>query len=354
MVACLGGSFFVTSGGGPGSGAAAVTGATYGYGVYDDSPTTWANADGYLPALVTTFHRDGASICITNFGDKVSIGGHPYVVIYSRVSVTNPTGPPISVDPQPTANLIPLNRPATPCPHTGPSTTTTRRRRQVRRQLRHCRQRRPGGRGRLQPALRAHAGVLEPAAGRLAQIQLPDPRLVDAYRTGFIYTQIIRSGNELKTGVNGYDKEYSHDVIGILANMLTQGYTTGAHGLLDRPATSSAPRPSTTTGSGRTPGPGRSTCRRPATWLRQGQLRHSRTGGDRAEHQGDRSRDRGRPHRARRDHGEDQRHRRQRLLDDRQLLGADGPGGVQVAGQKVGDPAQANWAAASTTACSPR
>ena len=43
--ACLGGSFWVdTSGpdGRPGSGStAAVTGTTYGYGVYDDSPTTW-------------------------------------------------------------------------------------------------------------------------------------------------------------------------------------------------------------------------------------------------------------------------------------------------------------------------
>jgi len=31
-----------------------VTGTSYGYGVYDDSPTTWKNADGYLPAMVTT------------------------------------------------------------------------------------------------------------------------------------------------------------------------------------------------------------------------------------------------------------------------------------------------------------
>ena len=54
VVACLGGSFWVdTSGpaGGPGSAStAAVTGTTYGYGIYDDSPTTWVNADGYLPA----------------------------------------------------------------------------------------------------------------------------------------------------------------------------------------------------------------------------------------------------------------------------------------------------------------
>jgi hypothetical protein len=69
----------------------------------------------------------------------------------------------------------------------------------------------------------------------ITQIQtLPDQSLVNAYKTGFIYTQIIRSGDELKTGANGYDKEFSHDVIGILANLFTQGYTSGAHGLLDR------------------------------------------------------------------------------------------------------------------------
>ena len=50
----------------------------------------------------------------------------------------------------------------------------------------------------------------------------------------FIYTQIIRSGDELKTGANRYDKEFSHDVIGILANLFTQGYISDAHGLLDR------------------------------------------------------------------------------------------------------------------------
>ncbi len=38
----------------------------------------------------------------------------------------------------------------------------------------------------------------------------------------------------MKTGANGYDKEFSHDVIGILANLFTQGYISGAHGLLDR------------------------------------------------------------------------------------------------------------------------
>ena len=240
VVACLGGSFWVdTSGpdGGPGSAStAAVTGTTYGYGIYDDSSTTWTNADGYLPALVTGFHRDGAAISITNFGDDVTIGGHAYVVIYSRVQVTNPTGQTISVDPQPSAGLVPLNS----APVAVPPHSTVDHDYAVASD-------RFGG-SYAWPA----AGALAAAGGYdqhfahmraywdgqltgIAQIQtLPDQSLVNAYKTGFIYTQIIRSGDELKTGANGYDKEFSHDVIGILANLFTQGYSSGAHGLLDR------------------------------------------------------------------------------------------------------------------------
>jgi hypothetical protein len=240
VTACLGGSFFVDTspaGAGPGSAStAAVTGTTYGYGVYNDSPTTWANADGYLPALVTTFHADGARISITNFGDEVTIGGDPYVAIYSRVAVSNPTGQTLTVDPEASPGLIPLNSAPDAVP--------------------------PGGTvdhdyvvasdrfGGSYPwpsaaALTAAGGFDQHFAhmqaywnaqlGGIAQIRtLPDPSLVDAYRTGFIYTQIIRAGDELKTGANGYDQEFSHDVIGILANLFTQGYVTDAHGLLDR------------------------------------------------------------------------------------------------------------------------
>ncbi len=64
------------------------------------------------------------------------------------------------------------------------------------------------------------------------RISVPDSSLDDAYRSGFIYTQIARSGDDLNTGVNGYESEYSHDVIGILANLFTEGYFTDAHALL--------------------------------------------------------------------------------------------------------------------------
>jgi hypothetical protein len=240
VVACLGGSFWVdTSGasGGPGStSTAAVTGTTYGYGIYDDSPTTWVNADGYLPALVTTFHRDGATIAITNFGDQVSVGGNSFVIIYSRVSVSNPTGSAITIDPQASAGLIPLNSAS----DTVPAHATVNHDYAVPSDKFGGSYAYPssaaivaaGGFGQHFAHMRAY---WDSQLAGIAQItQLPDASLINAYKTGFIYTQIIRSGDELKTGANGYDQEFSHDVIGILANLFTQGYTTGAQGLLTR------------------------------------------------------------------------------------------------------------------------
>ncbi len=237
VVACLGGSFFVVTGNPPGSGSTgAVTGQLYGYGIYDDSRTTWSNAEGYLPALVTRFSRDGADIAITNFGDKVTIGGHAYVVIYSRVQVHNPTSHAVRIDPQPSSGLIPLDSaPLSVGPggtvdhdyvvaadrfggsYPWPSSSALVA---------------AGGFDRHYAHMRAFwNGQLD---GIAQIVQLPDQQLIDAYRTGFIYTQIIRSGSELKTGANGYDKEFSHDVIGILANLFNQGYFTNAHALLDR------------------------------------------------------------------------------------------------------------------------
>ncbi len=238
VVACLGGSFFVISGGQPGSGSATpVTGTTYGYGIYNDTRTTWANVDGYLPALVTTFQAGGAQVQITNFGDKVTISGHAYVAIYSRARITNPTGQPLSIDPQASAGLIPLN------PGQG---NTVPAHGSVNHDYVVAADRFGGSYPWTSTAALAVAGGYDQHFahmkafwnGQLAKIaqitSLPDPTLADAYRTGFIYTQIIRSGDQLRTGANGYDTEFSHDVIGILANLFSQGYFTGAHALLNR------------------------------------------------------------------------------------------------------------------------
>jgi hypothetical protein len=222
--ACLGGSFYVPNG----------IDTTYGFGVYNDSPTTWTNADGYLPALVTSFTSAGAQVSITNFGDRVVIGGNPYVLIYSRVAVHNPTSQTVTVDPQPSAGLVPLN--GTP-DQVSPGAT-------VDHDYVVAEDRFGGTYAWPTTAQLAAAGSYnahfahmwvfwnQQLAG-ITQLALPDQQLVDAYKAGFAYTQIDRSGNALDTGTNGYHAEYEHDVIGILANMFNEGYFTDAHALLD-------------------------------------------------------------------------------------------------------------------------
>jgi hypothetical protein len=68
--------------------------------------------------------RDGARISITNFGDRVTIGGHAYVAIYSRVQVSNPTGSRSAStrSPRPGSSRSVPRR--TPCPRTAPPITT--------------------------------------------------------------------------------------------------------------------------------------------------------------------------------------------------------------------------------------
>ncbi len=69
VVTCLGGVFFIQDvlyvSLGIGSGT------NYGFGIYDGGPTTWTDADGYLPAQITSFSREGARVSITEFCDKV-------------------------------------------------------------------------------------------------------------------------------------------------------------------------------------------------------------------------------------------------------------------------------------------
>jgi hypothetical protein len=223
-VACLGGSFYVQNG----------IDKTYGFGVYNYSPTTWTNADGYLPALVTGFTDHGAHVSITNFADRVVLAGHPYVAIYSRVAVHNPMTHPVTVGPEPSPGLVPLNT----APDTVPPGQTADHDYVVAAD-------RFGGSYPWPTAaqLRDAGGWAEHFAhmrafwnaqlAHITQLSLPDPQLVDAYKAGFIYTQIDRSGDKLDTGTNGYHAEYEHDVIGILANMFNEGDFSGAHALLN-------------------------------------------------------------------------------------------------------------------------
>lgn len=202
--------------------------ATYGFGIYNHpSSLQWHNANGYLPTLVTKFERNNSTVTLTNFGDKVSINGRNYLVVYSRVTVYNHGSAPVTLDPQASTGLIPL---------TANSFTVN-----------------PGQTVNHDYAVGADrfgnsysyptAAELLAAGGwdihfthmqnywnaKLAGIvqinQLPDTNLINAYKAGYIYTYIISDGNNLNVGENGYDVVFDHDAIGIMAGLLTLGDT---------------------------------------------------------------------------------------------------------------------------------
>ena len=148
--------------------------------------------------------------------------------------MANPTSQPITVDPR--ALLVPRSaqhEPRTPSNQAGRSTTTTS-------SLPTASARRTPGPVRVPlpppaastPHFEHMRAFWNQQLSAITQLSLPSPALVDAYKSGFITTQITRSANHLDTGINGYEGEYSHDVIGILTNLFTQGSFADAHALL--------------------------------------------------------------------------------------------------------------------------
>lgn len=61
---------------------------------------------------------------------------------------------------------------------------------------------------------------------------LPDGRLIDAYKAGFVYLHIVKDGLNLNVGENGYDVVYDHDLVGMLNSLFVLGDFQDAHALL--------------------------------------------------------------------------------------------------------------------------
>jgi hypothetical protein len=223
VVTCLGARFFVQGG----------IDKAFGFGIYAGGPTTWVDADGYLPAQTTSFRRRGIAVAITEFADRVALDRHAYVAVYARVTVTNPTQGIAVADPFPSPGLVPLasapdrvpprssavhdyviavDRFGNTYPWPSPRALVA-----------------AGGFDQHFAHMR---GFWDGQLSKIAQVRVPDGQLDDAYRSGFIYTMIARSGIHSDTGVNNYQSEFSHDVVGILANLFTQGDYDDAHALL--------------------------------------------------------------------------------------------------------------------------
>ncbi|MFI5736357.1 sugar-binding protein [Kribbella sp. NPDC051587] len=189
----------------------------------------WSNAEGYLPAFVSEYAKDGLQLKVENFADLVVIGGKRFEVAYSRMTVTNTTSTEARL-PRVSSLLTPLN---------GTTATTIGAGKTIVRDYAIAADRFGAtydwpSAAQLQQAgafskhYQNMRGYWNQRLAAIAQItELPDQRLVNAYKAGFIYTLIIRDdidgAKQLHVGENGYDEMFDHDTIGIVSTLLTIG-----------------------------------------------------------------------------------------------------------------------------------
>jgi hypothetical protein len=207
------------------------------FGIYTTgTPLDWHNAEGHLPALVTAFDLASTHVEITSFGDDVTIGGNEMVVVYSRVAIVNNGASAVTADPAPstTPGLVALTN----------NSTTVAAGQTVQHDFAIVVDR--FGQSFARPAdadLIAAGGFDTHYAhmkdywnARLAKIvdikTLPDPRLIDAYKAGFILTHIVKDGLDLNVGENGYDQIFDHDLLGITNSLFVLGDFQDAQALL--------------------------------------------------------------------------------------------------------------------------
>ncbi|GAA1721585.1 hypothetical protein GCM10009745_83210 [Kribbella yunnanensis] len=197
----------------------------------------WTNAEGYLPAFISEYAKDGLAIKIENFADLVVVGGNRFEVAYSRMTVTNNTSTEARL-PRVSTALTPLTAAASTV---GAGQTVVRDYAIAADRF--------GGTYEWPTAAQLqglggfnkhYAHMRQYWNTRLAAIaditDLPDKRLINAYKAGYIYTLIIRDdingAKELHVGENGYDEMFDHDTIGIVATLLTIGDFTYARDYL--------------------------------------------------------------------------------------------------------------------------
>jgi hypothetical protein len=232
-----------------------ICGAMYSFGIYQTGGTRpaqsvqWTEDGGYLPALTTSFTSGTTTISIKDFADKVTVSGSPFMLVYTRVAVTNNGTSAITLDPGGTGtNLVRLTSTSLDTVQPGatndsdyvaavddfgsgaplPSTSTL---------------------ASAAPSLdSAYSAMTSYWNGRLAQtptislpnLALPDTNglanpgtaLTNAYKAGTIYNLIMQVGEAQFSAANNYAWLLNHDVPGELMARFETGDFQDAQNLL--------------------------------------------------------------------------------------------------------------------------
>jgi hypothetical protein len=199
----------------------------------------WYNQAGYLPALVTEFDKNSLHVKIMNFADELGVSSADYVVAYSRVTITNPGEQPQNYDLGVPSELAALGETAS-----SPVQGSLEARASLSFDFAIMLDRFGQKSVALDASALRAAGSLDlhfehmrnywdARLAEIAKLSTPREDVNNAYKAGFIYTQISRDGYKLKPGNNGYDTVYDHDAQGIAAALFTMGDFRIARPLLD-------------------------------------------------------------------------------------------------------------------------
>lgn len=183
----------------------------------------WFNKEDFLPCLVSRFHAGETLVTIENFADKLTLDGRDFVAAYARMTLTNCGSVPVVVPPVST-----FLEPLTPQPDFVLPGETAVLDFVVGADRFGGRYAYPSG-----DAFRAAGGwdthyrhMRDYWLARLEELvdlELPEPELAHAVKAGYIYTMIVKDGDRLHVGENGYDAVFDHDIIGITAALVTMG-----------------------------------------------------------------------------------------------------------------------------------
>jgi hypothetical protein len=206
----------------------------------------WTMDSGYLPSLRTSFTRNNVAISITNFGNRTVFGGNPFVLAYTRITVTNNGTGTVTVPPGGSGpNLVRLTAvndsvpagqtrthdfvaaidrfganvayPSTATLATAPNYDTAH--------------------GQLQAFW--DGKISATAQPSLPNLQLPNTGLANpgtalrnAYRAGTAYNLLMQVGKAPFSAANNYDWLLNHDIPGELVARFSTGEFTDAQNLL--------------------------------------------------------------------------------------------------------------------------
>ncbi|WMT41914.1 hypothetical protein RE628_05580 [Paenibacillus sp. D2_2] len=207
------------------------------FGVTDATDVKWYNAEGYLPVFIHEYSKDSMDYKIESFGNKHTVEGKDYVIDYSRMTVTNHSNE-TRLLPVVSKNLIPLNIAANQKYTIEPGETILRDYvieadkyeyfDEGKTTFTSLTVEQVASQGDFDQNYTSMKSYWDDRLSKVVNIDLPNKELVNAFKAGYIYTMIIKDGNYLHVGENGYARLYSHDTIGILIQLIQSGDFTHA------------------------------------------------------------------------------------------------------------------------------